>query len=89
MNQEAKNTVTMTASELEWIAYAIRKASPAARGKMLDTLSRQVAYNPEMSGLVQLLNIINRELSIAEDMKEYSANRSGYRNPATRKYRGI
>lgn len=80
---------TLTALELETLAYAIAKSSPAARGKIIERLVARVHSQPGSDGLTVLLNKIYSEMSIAEDIKEYRTSRSGYRNPATHKYRGI
>lgn len=88
MSEDQANVVLSTA-ELTSIAYAIAKASPAARGKIVERLANKVHVNPGLTGLTALLNSIYYQMAMDESLKEYRANKSGYRNPATRKYRGI
>lgn len=90
MSEDQANTsVVLTTSELTSIAYAIAKASPAARGKIVERLANRVHVQPELTGLAAMLNEIYSQISIHESLKEYRAHKSGYRNPATRKYRDL
>lgn len=90
MSDDQSNTsVVLTTSELTSIAYAIAKASPAARGKIIDRLATRVHANPGLTGLTALLNSIYYQMASFEDLKAFRTHKTGYRNPATRKHRDI
>ena len=90
MSEEQANTsVELTAWELQNIAYAIAKASPAARGKIIERLATRVHANPGLTGLTALLNSIYYQMASFEDVKAWRTHKTGYRNPATRKHRDI
>lgn len=90
MSQDQANTsVVLTTWELDNIAYAIAKASPAARGKIVERLANQVHGNPGLTGLTNLLNAVYREMAASEDVKAFRTHKTGYRNPATRKHRDL
>lgn len=87
MSEEQSNVV-LTAWELQNIAYAIAKSSPAARGKIVERLASKVNANPGLTGLTALLNEVYGQLAAIEDVKAWRTHKTGYRNPGTRWARG-
>lgn len=85
----SQDQVVITQSELTSIAYAIAKASPAARGKIIERLANKVHANPGLTGITALLNSIYYQMASFEDLKAWRTHKTGYRNPGTRKHRDL